>query len=61
MIIVKRGRKCGVSGEFKEVEEVYDEYDEKGVEILGFGWKEFMKEEGEGEEGILGGKDVVID
>ncbi|MCK8451698.1 glutathione peroxidase [Bacillus safensis] len=52
LIIVNTASKCGLTPQFKQLQELYDQYHEKGLEILGFPCNQFMNQEPEGEEVI---------
>ncbi|MGE6628366.1 glutathione peroxidase [Bacillus pumilus] len=52
LIIVNTASKCGLTPQFKQLQELYDQYHEKGLAILGFPCNQFMNQEPEGEEAI---------
>lgn len=45
VLVVNTASKCGFTPQFKELEEVYKEYNEKGFEILGFPCNQFAKQD----------------
>lgn len=45
MIIVNTASKCGLTPQFKELQELYDAYKDAGLMILGFPCDQFMKQE----------------
>lgn len=45
LLIVNTASKCGLSGQFKGLQELYDEYNERGLEILGFPCSQFHNQE----------------
>ncbi|HBJ1647966.1 glutathione peroxidase [Clostridium botulinum] len=45
ILVVNTASKCGLTPQFKELEEIYKEYKEKGVEILGFPCNQFAKQD----------------
>ena len=45
VLVVNTASKCGLTPQFKELEEVYQEYKDKGLEILGFPCNQFAKQD----------------
>ncbi|MFB5759200.1 glutathione peroxidase [Paenibacillus medicaginis] len=45
LIIVNTASKCGFTPQFKELQELYEKYEAKGVEILGFPCDQFNNQE----------------
>ncbi|MEC2075378.1 glutathione peroxidase [Metabacillus fastidiosus] len=45
LLIVNTASKCGLTPQFKGLQELYDTYKEKGVEILGFPCSQFNNQE----------------
>ncbi|WHX42728.1 glutathione peroxidase [Mesobacillus sp. AQ2] len=45
MLIVNTASKCGLTPQFKGLQELYDQYQEKGLEILGFPCGQFNNQE----------------
>lgn len=52
MLIVNTASKCGFTPQYKGLEELYKNYKEKGLEILGFPCNQFGKQEPGNEEQI---------
>ncbi|MCM3389948.1 glutathione peroxidase [Ureibacillus chungkukjangi] len=50
LLIVNTATKCGLAGQFNELEELYKKYHEKGFEILGFPSDQFKQELSSGTE-----------
>lgn len=44
-VIVNTATKCGLAGQFEELETIYQTYKDKGLEILGFPSNQFMNQE----------------
>ncbi|MBN1066301.1 glutathione peroxidase [Clostridium botulinum] len=45
ILVVNTASKCGLTPQFKELEEIYKEYKKKGFEILGFPCNQFAKQD----------------
>ena len=45
VLVVNTASKCGLTPQFKELEEVYQQYKDKGFEILGFPCNQFKEQE----------------
>ncbi len=45
MIIVNTASKCGFTSQLKQLQELYDTYQQEGLEILGFPCNQFMNQE----------------
>lgn len=52
VVIVNTASKCGLTPQFKELEELYQGYKDKGVEILGFPCNQFAKQDSGSNEDI---------
>jgi len=50
LLIVNTATKCGLAGQFNELEELYKNYHENGLEILGFPSDQFKQELASGNE-----------
>ena len=45
VLIVNVASKCGLTPQYKQLEEVYTKYKDKGLQVLGFPANEFLKQE----------------
>ncbi len=45
ILVVNTASKCGLTPQFKELEELYKEYKDRGFEILGFPCNQFAKQD----------------
>jgi glutathione peroxidase len=45
LLIVNTASKCGLTDQFKELQEIYEQYKERGLEILGFPCGQFNNQE----------------
>lgn len=45
VLIVNTASKCGLTPQFTELEEIYNEYKDKGVEVLGFPCNQFANQD----------------
>ncbi|PTE24497.1 glutathione peroxidase [Staphylococcus equorum] len=45
IIVVNTATKCGLSGQFEELEELYQKYKEQGLVVLGFPCNQFANQE----------------
>ncbi|CEH36227.1 glutathione peroxidase [Romboutsia lituseburensis] len=52
VVVVNTASKCGLTPQFKELEELYQGYKDKGVEILGFPCNQFAKQDSGSNEEI---------
>ncbi|MEG1312048.1 MAG: glutathione peroxidase [Romboutsia sp.] len=52
ILVVNTASKCGLTPQFKELEEVYKEYNDRGFEILGFPCNQFAKQDSGSNEEI---------
>ncbi len=52
VIVVNTASKCGLTPQFKELEELYKKYNNKGLEIIGFPCNQFAKQDPAGNEEI---------
>ncbi|MCY4045798.1 MAG: glutathione peroxidase [Cellvibrionales bacterium] len=53
LLIVNTASKCGLTPQFKELEEIYQDYKDKGLEILGFPCNQFANQDPKSNEEIL--------
>ena len=52
ILVVNTASKCGLTPQFKELQEIYEEYKSKGLEILGFPCNQFAKQDSGSNEEI---------
>ncbi|MGH4050799.1 MAG: glutathione peroxidase [Clostridium sp.] len=52
VLVVNTASKCGLTPQFAGLEELYEEYNEKGLEILGFPCNQFAKQDSGSNEEI---------
>ena len=52
ILVVNTASKCGLTPQFKELQEIYEEYKSKGLEILGFTCNQFAKQDSGSNEEI---------
>ena len=45
VLVVNTASKCGLTPQFKELQEIYEEYKSNGFEILGFPCNQFAKQD----------------
>lgn len=50
LVIINTATKCGLAPQFKELEEIYEAYKDRGVEFLGFPSNQFKQEVADSEE-----------
>ncbi len=55
ILIVNTASKCGLTPQYKDLEQLYQDYKDKGLVILGFPCNQFGKQEPDNEEKIAGG------
>ena len=53
LIIVNTASQCGFTPQLGELEEIYERYHQKGLEILGFPCNQFLKQEPKNNEEIV--------
>lgn len=53
LVIVNTASKCGFTHQFKELEAIYNEYKDKGFEILGFPCNQFAEQDPASNEKIM--------
>ena len=53
LVIVNTASKCGFTPQFKELQSIFEEYEEKDFAVLGFPCNQFMNQEPGGEDEIL--------
>lgn len=52
VLVVNTASKCGLTSQYEELQELYDEYREQGLEILGFPCNQFAKQDSGSNEEI---------
>ncbi|MCM3031441.1 MULTISPECIES: glutathione peroxidase [unclassified Niallia] len=53
LVIVNTASKCGFTPQFKELQSIFEEYNDKGFAVLGFPCNQFMNQEPGAEDEIL--------
>ncbi|MCJ8008652.1 glutathione peroxidase [Lederbergia wuyishanensis] len=53
LLIVNTATKCGFAPQLKELQDLYDNYKEKGFEVLGFPCNQFMNQEPGSDEEVI--------
>jgi glutathione peroxidase len=54
LLIVNTATKCGLAGQFKELEQLHQDYKAKGLVVIGFPCDQFLGQEPETNESMVG-------
>ena len=52
MVIVNTATKCGLKGQFEDLEEIYQRYKDQGLVVLGFPCNQFANQEPETDDTV---------
>ena len=53
LLLVNTATKCGLAGQFQELEAIYQTYKDQGLEVIGFPCNQFMNQEPGSNEEVL--------
>lgn len=54
LLLVNTATQCGLAGQFEQLEELWQEYQDKGLVVIGFPCDQFMGQEPETNESMVG-------